>query len=151
VRLHRFRLVSMMVVVAMVAFNAAAMQMLNRFTTERDVALVFGAVPMANLLAVGTLVILHRGDCPAFLLGFEAFGVVALTLYVTWIRQSAEQSVMPYLHGALVPVVHTAPWSVVSVPVAAFRLGWPLLALALLGGFLFSESKIAERPGRTRG
>ena len=44
--------------------------------------LILGALPMANVLAVGILIGQRRPGSRPFLLGFEAFGAMALALYV---------------------------------------------------------------------
>src|SRR5438270_11118889 len=92
----------------------------------RDLAdlIVFGALPMANLLAVGLIVVVNsrpdRGGRSPALVGFEVFGVAALLLFL----------------GCSVLAIHTIHEGVVDVlqPVG-LRPGGPMFlawAVALL-------------------
>jgi hypothetical protein len=47
--------------------------------------LALGALPMANVLAVGIVIGYRRRECRPFLLGFEACGAAALVLYLAYI------------------------------------------------------------------
>src|SRR5262245_46116330 len=82
VRMPRFRIVWIMVAVAIAALDFALIRVVLDGNRPVDDLLALGALPTANILAVGILVgRQHPGSRP-FLLGFEAFGAVALTLYV---------------------------------------------------------------------
>src|SRR3954454_2036881 len=76
----RFRIAGVMVAIAIAALDFAA---IRAFLDIPDVfLLVLGAVPMANVLAVGILIGQQRPGSRPFLLGFEAFGAMALVLFV---------------------------------------------------------------------
>src|SRR5689334_25256231 len=69
-----------MVAVAIAAFDLAAIQAL--LGPPRDRSLVFGALPMVNILVVAALIGQRRPGSRPFLLGFEVFGAIALALFV---------------------------------------------------------------------
>jgi hypothetical protein len=67
---------------ALAAFDfTMAVAWIDRRNPTGDLLLV-GAMPMANVLAVGVLIGLRRVGSRPFLWGFEVFGVVALASYV---------------------------------------------------------------------
>jgi hypothetical protein len=166
VKVPRFRIAWAMVFVAIAALNFGAIRAWSDLKTSNGGnqhvmlmidALGAGAMPMANILAVGLLISLrHRGSRP-FLSGFEAFGATALALYVAGAIFFTEELVMPYLNLALKPLAKTMvigpfPHTVfflVIVSVAGVMLVLPQVALALIGGLLFRKFKIAERSGPT--
>ena len=71
----RFRIAWVMVAVAIAALNLAVIRVLLGSPVGELV--VLGALPMANVLAVGLLIGLRRRGSRPFLLGFEAFGAMA--------------------------------------------------------------------------
>src|SRR3954447_665511 len=71
-----------MVAVAIAALDFAAIRAFLNFPEVG--LLVLGALPMANVLAVGILVGQQRPGSRPFLLGFEAFGGMALAFFVTF-------------------------------------------------------------------
>src|SRR5262245_38035767 len=88
-----------MVLVALVALNFGVIRALyfdlrTGLNANRLDVLALGALPMANVLAVGLLTALWRRGSRLFLLGFVAFGAVALVLYLlvwtfyahSWVR-----------------------------------------------------------------
>src|SRR4051794_21903333 len=77
----RFRIAWGMVAVAIAALDFAAIRASLEF--REAVLLVLGALPMANVLAVGILIARQRPGSRPFLLGFEAFGAMALALFIT--------------------------------------------------------------------
>ena len=112
---------------------------------------------MANVLAMGLLVgHRHRGS-RRFLLGFEAFGALALGLPFAAIL-SGEDWVWSYLTLAIEPLRATfgptggGKWSTLRLlVVSSFLSLWatlPQLAFALIGGFLVSQvwNRRAARP-----
>src|SRR4051794_25433481 len=78
----RVRKAVLMAVVAIAALDFAAIGawVYDNSPGWADDILVVGALPMANILAVGFLVVLQRRS-RGFLLGFEAFGAAALALF----------------------------------------------------------------------
>ncbi len=113
---------------------------------------------MGNVLAVGLLARQRRPGSRPFLLGFEAFGVLALALYVALVVLSPQMVADTYLEP-LLPTISSAigpprprvlVWQIASVgSVALVLLGLPQLAFALLGGCLSRKFGIAQRLGRT--
>src|SRR3954467_10745192 len=80
----RFSISALMAVVLLVALDCMAFDtLLNRPLFERNLSDVvfFGALPMANIVAIGLIRLLternRRGRTRPFLVGFERFGGVA--------------------------------------------------------------------------
>jgi len=147
-----------MVFVALAALNFAAIRVLTDFenriyhaqtieeyrTFERMskmcVALKFGALPMANILAVGLLIGYRRRGSRRFVWGFEAFGVTALALFIAGASFFFAESVGPYLNLAIEPLVKAHGAVVTNVELWCFQailgvmLVLPQVAIALIGG-----------------
>ena len=67
--------------------------------------MLLGALPMANVLAVGILIGQRRPGSRPFLLGFEAFGAMALALFVALASFACPREVViPYLAPLLAPM-----------------------------------------------
>jgi hypothetical protein len=155
-----FRIAWLMAVVAIAALNfgavRAGLKVRNQLSTPIIDLLNAGALPMANVLAIGLLVGGQRRGSRSFLLGFEAFGATALALYIAVSSLYANKLVIPYLLVFLSPLARAVgePRSVVLILVfialAVVVLGLPQLVFALLGGLLCRKFKNAERPIRTR-
>jgi hypothetical protein len=90
VRLARFRIAWLMAATALVAVNFAAIQAILESHSVAGEMLLFGAVPMANVLVIGLLVGRWRPGSRPYVLGFEAFGATALVAYVA-IASRSEQ------------------------------------------------------------
>src|SRR5690242_12050916 len=58
-------------------------------------ALALGAIPMANVLAVGLLIGLWGRDGRPFLWGFETFGAIALASYIAGVSLLTEELARP--------------------------------------------------------
>jgi hypothetical protein len=154
VNVPRFRIAWVMIAVAIVALDFGAIRAL--LGSQIGAFLLLGALPMANVLAVGILVGQQcPGSCP-FLLGFEIFGAMALASYVAvtclFIEPTATSSYLrvltSYLSLVVDPIDKNITWGrpFVVYPilcvVAVVMLGWPNLAFALLGGFLSRRFKV---------
>jgi hypothetical protein len=143
-----------MVAVAIAALDFAA---IRAFFDIADIGLlVLGALPMANVLAVGILVSQRRPESRPFLLGFEVFGAVALALFVAVALASLftdnhgliNSSLTSYLAPVVQPIEkrigQNRPF--IFIPIALFAyvvmLGWPQLVFALIGGSLSRRFKI---------
>src|SRR5262249_33110103 len=150
-----------MILVALAALNFGAIRALwydlvTGRNSNRLEVLGLGALPMANILAVGLWIGLRRRGSRPFLLGVELFGAVALALYLLVWTFYADEWVRFYLFRILNPlrtVVGYLDPPVVNkmfyFSVAAVVLGWPQMALALMGGFLFRKFRAAGRRGRS--
>jgi hypothetical protein len=82
VNLPRFRIAWLMLFVAVVALNFGAIRALSELEPPKGGLLVFGAVPMTNILAAGILIGHRRPASRPCDVGFEAFGAMALYLCV---------------------------------------------------------------------
>jgi hypothetical protein len=149
----RFRIAWVMVAVAISALDFWAIRAVLEFPTPKGELLIVGALPMANVLAFAILIGLWRPASRPFLLGFQAFGAIALALYVAGAIFFFDELVMSYLASFLRPiatVIGQRP-RVVLIPIffssAIIMLGLPQLAFALLGGFLFRKFRITIAPG----
>jgi hypothetical protein len=85
VKAPRFRISSLMVAVAIAALDSWAIVGIE--LGKVGILLVFGALPMANVLVVGLLAARHRPATRPYLLGFEAFGATALAIYIILSRR----------------------------------------------------------------
>jgi hypothetical protein len=139
----RFQIAWLMVAVAVAAINFGAIRaMLAPGMGSAGTSLVVGAWPMLNILIIGLLVAHQRPRNRPFLLGFEAFGTMALAFYVLLVISSHDEVVMPYARLALDPINATIgglpPLVLFSVRMSAglVLLVGPQLAVALIGGVL---------------
>jgi len=163
VKVPCFRIAMGMVFVAIVALNFGAIWAsfeLVPSVIEPYVAqsLLLGALPMANILAVGIMIGQRRPGSRPFLLGFVAFGAMALTLYV---------AVASFFTGAVTLCVallmeiientigrhHPYVFTPIVCFVAVVMLGLPQVVFALIGGSLSRRFRItiriSRRPART--
>ena len=156
-KVPRIRIASVMFGVAIVALDLGVIRACFDSPSRWSDYLLPGALPMANVLAVGLLIGHQRPRSSPFLLGFETFGAAALALYVAlticlidnW-GMSTPYEVM--LWSYLSPVLDRTDAVVgreqvflatlVSCFVGAVMLGWPQLAFALLGGFLARRYRV---------
>jgi hypothetical protein len=151
VKAPRFRIAWMMVAVAIAALDFAAIgAILGSGTGDLGIVLVLGALPMANVLAVGLLIGQQRPGSSPFLLGFETFGAMALALFIALASCVPRAIVMDYLVPFVRPMerIIGRDRPLVFVPIVCLgcvvMLGWPQLAFALIGGFLCRRFKITE-------
>jgi hypothetical protein len=149
--LPRFRIsISwLMVAIAIAALNFAAIQASFEFEWHMGELLTLGAIPMANVLAVGMLIGVHRLRNLPFLLGFEAFGITGLPQYVYLAISSptshgAIDSYVRLLLDPMVKIIGHHPFGFFPIVcfVAVVMLGLPQLVFALIGGFLSSGYRI---------
>jgi hypothetical protein len=137
----RFRIAWLMIFVAIAALNFAVIRVVMEHSGPVGELMAMGVLPMANVLAVGLLIGKKRRGSRPFLLGFEAFGVMASALYIA-LAVFSRQAVIPYLELSLQPIRETISqdWTVVLIATiysaAVVMLGLPQLAFALVGGFL---------------
>jgi hypothetical protein len=149
----RFGIAWLMVLVALVALNFAAIRAVSDIRTHTNnhgiAILALGAIPMANVLTVGILIVQHRRGNRPFLVGFEVCGAAALVLYLALVGFFAEESVMPYLYLVLKPLVRSIGLHIpVFYAITAVMLGFPQVVFALIGGFLSRKCciTITRRP-----
>jgi hypothetical protein len=139
-----------MVFVAITALNFAAMRALFSFIHDSDLAVVagVGALPMANILAVGILIGQRRTGSRPFLLGFEAFGTMALALYLSLARFFPDETLMPYLSLSIKPmeksILRDYPLVFIMITwfIVVVTLGLPQVGFAFIGGFLSRKFRI---------
>jgi hypothetical protein len=146
-----------MVAVAIAALDFGAIRALlarhaNVLDDQRGMCLLLGALPMTNVLAVAMLVGQRRPGSRPFLMGFEAFGAMALAFFIALATCFPREVVMLYL----VPLVAPLEWIIgrdrplVLIPiqcvVAAVMLVGPQVVFALIGGFLSRRFKITITP-----
>src|SRR5262249_55663704 len=105
-KIPRFRIGSVMALIAIAALDFAAIRALlarhaNVLDDQRGMCLLLGALPMANVLAVGMLVGQRRPGSRPFLMGFEAFGAMALAFFIAlggcFPREVLMLAVMPFV------------------------------------------------------
>jgi hypothetical protein len=82
VKRPRFRIVLIMLVVAITALNLGAIRAISDAESRSLFLICVVALPMANILAVGLLLAFLRARSRHFLRGFEVFGAMALAFFV---------------------------------------------------------------------
>ena len=154
----RFRIAWVMAFIAIAALEFAAIRALFGFGPRPGELLMLGTLPMANILAVGFLISYRRPGSRTFLLGFEAFGAVALAFYVALAIFSPD-SQYSYIRPLINPmeriIGRDRPF--VFIPIVCFVavviLVLPQVAFAVLGGLLSRKFtitiRISRRPDRT--
>jgi hypothetical protein len=139
-----------MFAIAILAVDFAVFRAFLDYTSPMGEELLFGALPMANVLAVGLLIAQQRPRNRPFLLGFELFGAIALASYVAFALWFANPGgpIRWYVSIVLDPIVapmgltRTLGSVLIIWLVVLFMLAWPQLAFALIGGFLSRRYKV---------
>src|SRR5689334_2215766 len=141
----------MMVLVAVAALNFATIRALLGFHSPEGELLVLGALPMANILAAGLLIGRRYHGSRRFLLGFEAFGAIALASCAAGAILFPDKVVRSYLNLALDPYWNAFLPNLTTAiilglyAIALVMLSLPQLAFAVLGGFLSHQFRTPER------
>jgi hypothetical protein len=136
-----------MVAVAIAAINFGAVrELLDPRAVEAAAFLLIGALPMANVLIVGLLIARQRPRSRPFLLGFEVFGVLSLSVYVilSFIFGQSGPIVwyLELMFNPLIAVFGAYPPPAMEMSVCIPMLVGPQLVFALIGGFLSRRYKI---------
>jgi hypothetical protein len=142
----RFSISSLMAVVLFVALDCMALNMLivrPLFRVSLSELILLGALPMANILAIGLLRLWAdrngRGRTRPLLVGFEVCGWVTLLVFVTCAvlaTESFHDGVGSILRYCLKPENPTFLIGAVAI------LLIPQLALASIGGWLIRSYRI---------
>jgi hypothetical protein len=149
----RFRIAGIMVAVAIAAGSFAAIPGLFDIGPG-GVLLAFGALPMANVLIVGILIARQSLTGRPFLLGFEVFGGIALTLYVCLVAYSARNPYGPQVAFVLLALDLKAAigpnpppsGTAIGLFVGVIMLVGPQIVFALIGGFLSRSFNVTITP-----
>jgi hypothetical protein len=160
VKAPRFRITWVMFAVAIAALNLGAIRAVFDRNSRTSYLLGIGAMPMANVLAVGLLIGHRRRKSRRFLSGFVVFGALALAVYVAVARSFADDLINTYIKLSynllLGDTAIQMPTPLQFLPFAvgdlfrAIMLGLPQLAFALIGGFVLWGFGTAERRDQTR-
>jgi hypothetical protein len=149
-KVPRFRIAWVMVVVALAALNFAVFRAAVDAHTKIGVLLALGAMPMASVLAIGLIIGYRRHGSRPFLLGFESFGAMALALFAALVVLFGEKVLESYTRIFIDPLskIIGPDRPLIHIPVAYVALGLPQVAFALMGGFLSRKYRITitERP-----
>jgi hypothetical protein len=151
----RFRIARFMVFIALMALDLRAVRELSQFRGNVRLFLILGTLPMANVLVVSILIGQRRPGSRPFLLGFEAFGAVALALYVALVSLFPNETVFPCFQRFYMPIMQAIGHGrlVVLIPleylVAPVLLSLPQVVFALIGGSVSGKFRITKRPDRT--
>jgi hypothetical protein len=148
----RVRIAWIMIGVAIAALDFGAIRAfldprMNGPGRPPGILLLLGALPMTNVLAVGMLIGQRRPASRPFLLGFEAFGVTALVLFIALAICFPREVVIPYFAPFVAPVERfIGPGRPFYIPigglVVAVVLVGPQMVFALVGGFLSRRFKV---------
>jgi hypothetical protein len=169
VKLLRFRIAWATLLIALAALNLDAIREWSHITSKtlnlastapagldrarflttlvRADLLAMGALPMGNILAVSLMIHRRRRDSP-FLLGFEAFGATALTVYVavaSYITFGQFWSCLNVVLGPHRNIFGPTPTAAVHF-IFAVMFVLPQLAFALIGGLIFRRFRAVGRP-----
>jgi hypothetical protein len=162
VKVPRFRIASIMLIVAITALDLGAIRAISDFESRFLFLLCVVTLPMANILAVGLLLAFLRPRSRHFLRGFEVFGAIALVFFVV-LAMRAEGLVQFYLippmalYGTTIgpPPSIRQSWPSYQLLVGFCFLSlwatWPQLVFALMGGFVYQRSEATGRHDRTHG
>jgi hypothetical protein len=145
-----------MVLVVLAALNFAVIRAALDIPSTFIALSAWGAMPMATVLAIGFIIGCRSHGSRPFLRGFEAFGVLALALFVVLALFFGPNVVGPYVTRFISPLVGIIGWDrpfiLISIEylVAVVALGLPQVAFALIGGFLSRRywSTMTKRPAR---
>ncbi len=147
-KVARFRIAWGMVGIAIAALDFAVIRAMLRYPEIGF--FVLGALPMVNVLVVGTLVAQQRPGNRPFLLGFAVSGAMVLALFVAlMILDQNQDGPISYYLSLLYVFLEKAvgldrPY--VRIPlecsVVVGMLTAPQVAFALIGGFLSRRFKI---------
>jgi hypothetical protein len=154
VRGPRLRIAWVMTAVAIAALDFGATRAM--FGSPTGTLLLLGALPMANVLALGILIGQRRPRSCPFLLGFEAFGAVALAAYIAAAAMLTKVLIFRYLHLATGLYIRTFVKNettfhdIILCSIGVVMFGLPQLAFALVGGLLSHNSRAAEQPDLNR-
>jgi hypothetical protein len=149
-KLPRFRIAWLMVAVAIAAIDFAAIRALvDPRAVEAAAFLLMGALPMANVLIIGLLIARQRPRSRPFLLGFEVFGALALSvgILLSFIpgRPGPILSYLELVSKPLIPVVESyspPAQAALELFVCILVFAGPQLVFALSGGFLSRRFKV---------
>jgi hypothetical protein len=140
VKIPRIRIGWVMVAVAVAALNFGAIRAIFAGTGQMGLSWVVGTLPMANVLAVGLFIAQQRPRYYPLLLGFEAFGAMALAFYSVWASYDFEvvASLKPCLDLIEVIIGPDQPFILTLVVISAgvVMLGLPQVVCAMVGGLL---------------
>jgi hypothetical protein len=146
IRRPRVGIAWVMGIIAITALNLGAIRAVTDRPNPMIDLLAEGALPMANVLALGLLVGYRHLGSRSFLVGFEAFGAVALAFYVASILSMSDRaSFGPIIVDSYLRLERklwppwwsrTVPRVVIASSALSLWLTWPQLAFALVGGFL---------------
>jgi hypothetical protein len=149
VKAPRIRIAWVMVAVAIAALDFGVMREVVGSRSARNILLLLGILPMANVLTVGMLINQRRPGNRPFLLGFEVFGAMALILYIALaycFDHGVETTYLRPLIDLLKKTIgQDRPNVFISVLYVGsmLMLGCPQLVFALIGGFLSRRIKAA--------
>ena len=143
----RFRIAWIMVAVAVAAINFAAVrELLDPRAVEAATFLLIGALPMANVLIVGLLIALQRPGSRPFVLGFEVFGVLSLSVFafLSFIFGLSGPIIwyLEFVFNSLNAVFGVYPAPSTELFACSLMLVGPQLIFALIGGFLSLRFKV---------
>ncbi len=148
-KMPRFRIAWLMALVGIVALELGMTRAIMDFTSPDTnltwlvMMLGLGCQAMVNILGVGLLVGYRWPGSRPFIAGFEAFGAVALGLYVAGVTAFTKE-LIPVFEKAVRPLVdllRDGPYMstanlFVAYTIIAVLLSLPQLAFAAIGGFL---------------
>ena len=148
-KVPRIRIVWVMFAVAIAALDFwVILPNLGSLVGETETYLLLGALPMANVLAVGMVIGQQRPGSSPFSWDLRRSVRWHWPFTSSWRSSFHREVVWPYLRPLVDPIYDTIgfhrPFILIPIlcSVGVLMLGWPQLAFALLGGFLFRRFEI---------
>jgi hypothetical protein len=122
-----------MVLVALAALNLGAMRAVSGFRGFTRSLLTTGVLPMANVLIAGLLIGRRYPGSRRFVLGFEAFGVMALAVAIAGVSMFPNVLTFRYLHLVLIPYRdYFGPRLTPATVPASFAIGFFAITFSML-------------------
>lgn len=143
-KVPRFRTAWLMAFVALVALNLATIKTVLDHRNPFKEMLLMGALPMANTLVIALLIGYRCRRSRRFVLGFEAFGAMALSLFIASIYPMISLHYRLFIEPYGMSLIRTH--IVIGNSITVAMIGLSQLSFALLGGFLSRKIGIVERP-----
>jgi hypothetical protein len=136
-----------MVAVAIAAVDFGALRAGIESGSSEEELLLVGALPMANVLAIGLVISLRRPGTRPFLLGFEVFGALALAVCVVLASYFPDDTIIPYVglffnHVWIGAGMPRAVYVAIVCAVSVIVLGSPQLGFAVTGGLLSRRYRV---------
>ena len=150
-KLPRFQIGLIMVIVAAIAIDLGVLRVAMGHFTSTARMLAAGSLPMASILGISLFIHHRRPGFHPYLAGFQLFGSIAMVLYGLLAAFPANEALRPYVAFFVNPAAEAigsdqSPFfiSVVTL-IEVVVLVLPQVVIAVVGGFLWRLHMIDRR------